>query len=76
MFASITDTVDRALYNDNYQLLFRGRTLGAKITEISQQIPLNRVMFLTLHEIASFNTPEYYIELRSLKSIGGTEWIP
>lgn len=67
--------MDQVLYNDNGRLLFRGLTLGDSIKEIPEQIPLNRVMSLTLHETASFNTLKYCLELRSLKLIGGTEWI-
>ena len=63
------------LYNDNYRVLLCGLTLDASAKEIPKQIPLKRVMSLTIYETASFKTPGYCLELRSLKVIGGNEWI-
>ena len=75
IFGFITDAANRALYNDKYGCLLRGFTLDASIREVPEQIPLNRIMSLTLHETASFKILPYCLEVRSLRLIGKTDWI-
>jgi hypothetical protein len=74
-FSYITIAADQVLFDGNNHFLLRGLTLDVGVKDIPEQIPLNRVISLTLHEAFSFKIIEHCLELRSLKLIGGTEWV-
>ena len=75
IFGFITDAANRALYNDKYGCLLHGLILDTSIREVPEQIPLNRIMSLALHETASFKILPYCLEVRSLRLIRKTDWI-
>ena len=74
-FASITVVVDQILFNENNRFFLRGLTLAVDVKDLPRQIPLNRIVSLTLHESSCFKAIKNCLELRSLKLIGVTEWV-
>ena len=75
MFEHITGAIDDVLYDESNHFLLRGLTLDINVTNLPKQIPLNRIISLTLHETCSLQIIGHCSELRSLKLIGTTEYI-
>jgi hypothetical protein len=74
-FTHITTAVDQVLFNENERFRLRGLTLDADLKDVSKQIPLNRVISLTLHNACCCNVIDQCPELRLLKLIGTAEWV-
>ncbi|CAF4206782.1 unnamed protein product, partial [Rotaria magnacalcarata] len=74
-FESITVTVDQLLFSANNRYFLRGLTLDIDVGNLPKQIPLNRIVSLTLHESFCIKVIENCLELRSLKLIGVIKWV-
>jgi hypothetical protein len=74
-FESITVAIDQLLFSANNRYCLRGLTLDIDIGDLPKQIPLNRIVSLTLHESSCIKVIENCLELRSLKLIGVIKWV-
>lgn len=71
----ITNAADRVLFNENGHFHLRGLILDEHLEDLPMEIPLDRVISLTLHDSCRLDLIEQCPKIRSLKLFGAVEWM-
>lgn len=74
-FTNITQAIDEVLMHNKSRFLFRGFILDSFVRTLPENLRLNQVSSLELHQSNSLHIIEQCTALRLLKLIGDSEWI-
>ena len=71
----ITREADEVLFNINHHLYLRGLLLDVHLRTLPEKLLLSQVISPELHQNHCLVNIQQYLELRSLKLIGYSQWI-
>jgi len=75
IFPRLTNRIDELLLTNNEHFYSRGFVLDGDLKFFSEEIPLHRIISLSLHEEFFLKIIDQFSKLRSLKLIGGMIWV-